>query len=169
MATFLTSVLMEWRLTRVSVTVCHLRWVLKFSGGICSGWSECNVIPYSRKFRRVQCFTVFTESFLTRKKNPWNFEHMHSKQFTLCTWGQTADKEALERKQDLAMSIYRYLWPVNSLPQPDGPLSSSLPSVESCMCLLCTCVYVCVLCSFLYMCQCRCVCMSMQMCMLVCV
>ena len=27
------------------------------------------------------------------------------------------------------MSIHRYLRPVNSLPQPDGPLSSSLPSV----------------------------------------
>jgi len=27
------------------------------------------------------------------------------------------------------MSIYRYLQPVNSLPQPDGPLSSSLPPV----------------------------------------
>jgi len=27
------------------------------------------------------------------------------------------------------MSIYRYLRPVNSLPQPDGPLSSSLPRV----------------------------------------
>jgi len=40
-----------------------------------------------------------------------------------------AVKEALERKQDLTMSIYRYLQPVNSLPQPDGPLSSSLPPV----------------------------------------
>jgi len=35
----------------------------------------------------------------------------------------------LERKQDLTMSIYHYLRPVNSLPQPDGPLSSSLPPV----------------------------------------
>ena len=35
----------------------------------------------------------------------------------------------LERKQDLTMSIYRYLQPVNSLSQPDGLLPSSLPPV----------------------------------------
>jgi len=34
---------------------------------------------------------------------------VHSKQFTLCTGGQTAVKEALEHKQDLTMSIFRYL------------------------------------------------------------
>jgi len=35
----------------------------------------------------------------------------------------------LERKQELTMSIYHYPQPVNSLPQPDGPLPSSHPPV----------------------------------------
>ena len=89
-------------------------------------------------FRGVQCFAVFAgfnvsrfsqRAFYRGKKEPVKFEHVHSKHFALCTWGQTAVKEALECKQDLTMSIYRYLRPVNSLPQADGPLSSSLPPV----------------------------------------
>ena len=74
------------------------------------------LLPYSGKFLRGSMFCGFRREFYREKKEPMKFEHVHSKHFALCTWGQTAVKEVLERKQDLTLSIYRYLRPVNSLP-----------------------------------------------------
>jgi len=69
------------------------------------------------------------ELFTAKKRTREILNTCIQKHFALCTRGQTAAKEALERQQDLTMSICRYLRPVNSLPQPDGSLSSSLPLV----------------------------------------
>ena len=70
------------------------------------------------------------ELFTAKKRTREILNTCIQKHFALCTRGQTAVEEALERQQDLTMSICRYLRPVNSLPQPDGPLSSSLPPVQ---------------------------------------
>ena len=72
------------------------------------------------------------ELFTAKKRTREILNACIQKHFALCTRGQnrqTAVKEALERQQDLTMSVCRYLRPVNSLPQPDGSLSSSLPPV----------------------------------------
>jgi len=65
------------------------------------------------------------ELFTAKKRTREIFNTCIQKHFALCTRGQTAVKEALARQQDLTMSICHYLRPVNSLPQSDGPLSSS--------------------------------------------
>ena len=71
----------------------------------------------------------FRGELFTAKKEPMKFWTRAFKTFCTLYLRSTAVKEALERKQDLTMSIYRYLRPVNSLPHPNGPLTSSLPPV----------------------------------------
>ena len=85
------------------------------------------IVPYSGKFLRGSIFRGFCRELLPRKKEPVKFWTRAFK--NILHFVPEVKQLSKKRQQDLTMSICRYLRPVNSLPQPDGSLSSSLPPV----------------------------------------